>query len=466
MQKWHIHAAIGRGRPIIHQRRSTFVSRSRLHTTPIGAQEDSKEKFSKEPSSPQSNRSKRLQEAAASIENLYLGSTAHESARPSHSKPNARPPSRVSTHDDAANSASSRFGGVRLSKDVIEGTLRAGPSDGGKSTTGVVRRQPIPRAEVPTGREENQSALDARRFGARPEGAQGPLLIRRLQRGGPPSDTRGPSERSIFQSRDPQGKHDVQSGPRGQLNRFQQRAPRGETGFQQRPIQARGPTGNNGAGRSRASRNSDASESRRRQRGAQSGSGKARRGNREEEPLTNEEKQYLQDKELESQKSLEYTPMEFGREMLTETWPATASDDLGASEMLRERLLLARRYLDRDFISWGSRDQKADVMALAEKLKAVRKATPTDGGDKTSREATPVSGNGDQQVQALMEKLFRGAYGKIKPGRCEILTHVERHALRNDSYHPPDEEVLLETVKKLLPNRKLGKGGGKNKVEA
>ena len=374
-------------------------------------------------------------------------------------------------NDDTASSASSRFGGVPFSKDVMEGTLRTRPSEGEKSTTGVGRRQPIPRAEVPTNREENQSALDARRFGARPEGAQGPLLIRRVQRGGPPSDTRGPSERSIFQSRDPQGKHDVQGGSPGQLNGFQQRVPRGEIGFQQRPIQARGPIGDgrassfgrNGAGRSRVSRNSDASESRRRQRGGKSGPGKDRRRIRDEEPWTHEEQQYLQDKELESQKALEYAPKEFGRETLTETWPATASDELGTSEMLRERLLMARRYLDRDFISWGSREQKADVMALAEKLKAVREAKPTDGVQETSREPTLVS---DQKVQALMEKLFRGAYGKIKRGRCEILTHVERHALRNDSYYPLDEEVLLEKVKSLLPNRKLDKGGGKNKVEA
>ena len=315
--------------------------------------------------------------------------------------------------------------------------------------------------------------MDARRFGARPEGAQGPLLIRRVQRGGPPSDTRGPSERSIFQSRDSQGKHDVQGDPPGQLIRFQQHAPRGEIGFQQRPIQARGPIdggralnlGRNGAGRSRASRNSDASESRRRPRGAKSG-GKDRRRNRDEEPWTIEEQQYLQDKERESQKALEYTPMEFGRETLTETWPATASDELGTSEMLRERLLLARRYLDRDFISWGSREQKADVMALAEKLKAVREGKTTDGDQETPMEPALVSGNGDQQVQALMEKLFRGAYGKIKKGRCEVLTHVERHALRNDSYYPPDAKVLLEKVEYLLPNRKLDKGGGKNQVEA
>ena len=351
--------------------------------------------------------------------------------------------------------------------------MRARPSDGEKSTTGVGRRQPIARAEIATGREENQSALDARRFSARPEGAQGPHLIRRVQRGGPPSDTRGPSERSIFQSRDPQVKHNVQGGPPGQLNRFQQRAPRGEIGFQQRPIQPRGPIsdgrasnlGRNGAGRPRVSRNSDAYESRRRPRGAKSG-GKDRRRNRDGEPWTIEEQQYLKDKELESQKALEYTPMEFGRETLTETWPATASDELGTSEMLRERLVLARRYLDKDFISWVSREQKADVMALAEKLKTVREAKPTDGGEETSRESTLVSGNGDQQVQALMEKLHGGAYGKIKKGRCEILTHVERHALRNDSYYPPDEKVLLEKVKNLLPNRKLDKGSGNNKVEA
>ena len=356
----------------------------------------------------------------------------------------------------------------------MEGTLRARPLDGDKSTTGVGRRQPIPRAETPTDREENPSALDARRFGARPEGAQGPLLIRRVQRGGLPSDTRGPSERSIFQSKNLQGEHDVQGGPPGQLYRFQQRAPRGEFGFQQRPFQARGPIGDgrasnlgrNGAGRSRVSRNSDASESRRQQRGGKSGFSRDRRRNRDEEPWTIEEQQYLQDKELESQKSLEYAPMEFVRETLTGTWPATASDELSTSEMLRGRLLLARRYLDREFISWGSREQKADVMALAEKLKGVREAKPTDGDEATSRESTLVSGNGDQQVQALMEKLFRGAYGKIKKGRCEVLTHVERHALRNDSYYPPDEKVLLEKVKNLLPNRKLDKGSGKNKVEA
>ena len=346
--------------------------------------------------------------------------------------------------------------------------MRARPSDGENSTTGVGRRQPIPRAELPTDRNENQTALDARRFGARPEGAQGPLLIRRVLRDGPPSDARGPSERSIFQSRNLQGKHDVQGGPPGQLNRFQQRAPRGEIGFQQSPIQARGPIGDgrastlgrNGAGRSRVSRNSDASESRRRQRGGKSGSG--RRRNRDEEPWTHEEQQYLQDKELESQKAPGYAPMEFGRETLTGTWPATASDELGTIEMLRERLLLARRYLEKDFISWGSREQKADVMALAEKLKTVREAKPTDGDEETSK----VSGDGNQQLQALMEKFFRGAYGKIKKGRCEILTHVERHALRNDSYYPPDEKMLLEKVKNLLPPRRLDKGGGKNKVEA
>ena len=306
---------------------------------------------------------------------------------------------------------------------------------------GVGRRQPIPRAETPTHLEDNQSALDARRFGARPEGAQGPLLIRRVQRGGPSSDTRGPSERSIFQSKN-------------------------------LPIQTRGPIGDgrtstldrNGAGRSRVSRNSDASESRRRQRGGKSGFGTDRRRTRDEEPWTNEEQQYLQDKELGSQKSLEYAPKEFGRETLIGTWPATASDELGTSEMLRGRLVLARRYLDRDFISWGSGEQKADVMALAEKLKTVREAKPSAGDEETSRESTLVSGNGDQQVQALMEKLFGGAYGKIKKGRCEVLTHVERHALRNDSYYPQDEKVLLEKVKSLLPNRKLDKEDSKTKV--
>ena len=279
----------------------------------------------------------------------------------------------------------------------------------------------------------------------------------------------------MFQSRSLQERHDVQGGPPGQPNRFQQRPPRGEIGFQQRPIQARGQigdgraskTGHNGAGRSRASRNSDASESRRRKGGAKSGSGKDRRGTHNEEPLTTEEQQYLQEKEeQESQKALEYAPMEFGRETLAGTWPATASDELGTSEMLRERLLMARKYLDREFISWGSREQKADVMALVEKLKAVREAKFTDGDEEKSREATLASGNGDQQIHALMQKILGGKYGKFKEGKCEVLSLVQRYAHRNDSYYPPDETALLEKVRSLLTNRKPNRGGGGKEVDA
>ena len=320
----------------------------------------------------------------------------------------------------------------------MDGTLRAQRSDGEKSTMGVGRRQPIPRAEIPTNREENRSALDARRFGARPEGAQGPLLIKRVLKGGPPSDTRGPSERSIFQSKN--------------------RGPIGD-GRASKP-------GYKGAGGSRVSRNSDASESRLRQRGAKSGSGQGRRSDRKEEPWTHEEQQYLQDQESKSQKVLEYTPMEFGRETLAGTWPATASDELGTSEMFRERLLLARKYLARDFISWGSREQKADVMALVEKLKAVREPKPTDGDEEKLKESTLVSENGNQQVQALMEKFLGGNYEKFNHGRGEPLSHVERYAHRNDSYYPPDEKALMEKVRSLLPNRKPDKGGGKNEVDA
>lgn len=141
--------------------------------------------------------------------------------------------------------------------------------------------------------------------------------------------------------------------------------------------------------------------------------------------------------------------------------PATASDEWGMSEILGERLLLARKHLDREFIQWDSKEQKADVMAVVEKLKAFQKPNPTEG------DTTTASGKGDQQAQALMQKLFGGNYDKFKRlGEKDILGHVERYVHRNDSYYPDDEKSLLETVRRILPAEQASKAarGGKKEV--
>lgn len=143
--------------------------------------------------------------------------------------------------------------------------------------------------------------------------------------------------------------------------------------------------------------------------------------------------------------------------------PATASDEWGMSEMFGERLLLARKLLDREFIQWDSKEQKADVMAVAEKLKAYRKTNPTEG-DKAN--TTMASGKGDQQAQALMQKLFGGNYDKFKRlGEKDVLGHVERYVHRNDSYYPDDEKSLLETVRSILPAEQASKAARNGKKE-
>lgn len=128
--------------------------------------------------------------------------------------------------------------------------------------------------------------------------------------------------------------------------------------------------------------------------------------------------------------------------------------------MLGERLLLARKYLDREFIQWDSREQKADVMAVVEKLKAARKGGKTNVDEDESREASSTSSKGNQQAQVLMQKLFAGNYGNFKtPGQHDILGHVERHVHRNDSFYPDDEKSLLEKVRSILPIEKTSRAG-------
>lgn len=349
------------------------------------------------------------------------------------------------------------------------------------------------------GRDSNPAVVDARRLGAQP----GSSLMKKVWRDAPPSETRQPSERSIFQPRNLQGDNGGQKQPLGYMNDFQKRSPSGGNGFQQRPsqvglfrytdtqgveraglasrprftkdetgLQIRIPknegrpqrSGRSRGGLSQASRESDDSEPRRRSPRVEFGANRGEGRGRSQKTWTEEEKQYLKEKAERSQRSLEYEPMEHSRETLTGMGPATASDEWGMSEMLGERLLLARKHLDREFIQWDSKEQKADVMAVVEKLKASRRTKPTEGEKEN---ATTASGKGDQQAQGLMQKLVGGSYDKFKRlGEKDILGHVERYVHRNDSYYPDDEKSLLETVKSILPVEQASKAarGGKKEI--
>ena len=182
---------------------------------------------------------------------------------------------------------------------------------------------------------------------------------------------------------------------------------------------------------------------------------------------TAEERQYLEEKkERESESKVQlHEPENSSKEIFIRTAPATASDELGLSNMLGERLLLATKYLDREFIQWDSKEQKADVMAVVEKVKAVRR-----GGSVVKTESASVkAANGDQQAQSLMQRLIAGEYAAFRRlGENDILGQVERHVHRNDSFYPEDEKSLLEKVRSIMPAGRGLKVGGRarNEVKA
>ena len=307
------------------------------------------------------------------------------------------------------------------------------------------------------GQEVNQP-VDARGLGARPEGAQGPSLIKKVLWGSSVEKQVSP-EGSRFQSHHPRGGNGVQSHALTDMDSSRPNFPIRQNGPGQR--------GGGRVGRPRASRNNDDSEPKRRKRGGGQVSNRENRFGPKEEQWTKEEKQYLKEKvERQSQKPEHYEPVESSKEAFIGIGPATASDEWGMIEMLGERLLLARKYLDRKFIQWDSREQKADVMAMVEKLKAVR------GGAKPNGEmekASPTSANGDQQAQAVMQKLIAGEYAKFRRSKKpDVLGQVEMSVHRNDSFYPDDEKSLLEKVRSILPAEQALKGGrsATNKMRA
>ena len=383
-------------------------------------------------------------------------------------------PLRGSQRDQIDVLASRNVGGVPLSKEVIEGSQSIPSSDDGRFTMGRHGRQPPPRAGMLAGREAAQPVVNARSLGAKPDGAQGSSLIRIFQTVAPRGEIKDPSERSIFQPRNAQGSSGARTQPLEDMHEIQRhstRTPRAEnagqasqTGFSRGPISFQARTQRGGdrppqrrrGGGLRDSQKSDQSKRQRR------GGGGRDRGERSlPKPIkwTEDELQYLKEKAtLVSPQPLEYVPVEISRGTFTGMGPATASDEWSMSEMLGERLLLAKKYLDRQYVQWVSKEQKADVMAVVVKLKAIRRVKSMNGGEKEANEATSVSAGGDQQAQALMLKLLGGSYEKFKrPQQGDILGQVERYVHRNDSYYPKDEMSILKKVESILPTEQASR---------
>ena len=345
--------------------------------------------------------------------------------------------------------------GTPLSKDVIEGQRQSRAQI--ERENFVEPRQQ--RAESPARQEPNPPAVDARSYGTSFDGAQGSLFARMVERdvpllmqkyfkkpGDPNNSQRDSKVREVFR-RTPSKTKNRSAEQSARYTGAQGARPAGQARQSNFPgYQSRSRAGGS---RSARSRNDDG----------------PRRGNNrrrdQKEPLTEEEKQYLKERtEQNSPKEIKFEPGKLSRETFSGMGSATASDEFGMSELFGEKLLLVRKYLDHEFIQWDSKEQKADVMAAAETLRAVRAGGKPDVEGDQTKTASPTSGNGDEKAQALMQKLIAGEYAKFKKlGVNDVLGHVERIVHRNETFYPDDEESLLEKVKSIMPASRASNKG-------
>ena len=420
------------------------------------------------------NRAKRLQESTKEVENLYLRHAAKDNSTTGLRNPGYR---RVSL-GGSANDQPARFdpksiGVGPFSRDGSRFETRPRPrengsfdaggfagrprnqEDGGRfstgrpprfreNTTGLPERQRFPPRSVEATAEDDrrpERPFTARDGPLRPRfsrDSDSPSGIPRTQHGfSPRNDTR--SEQPPRTAKDPR------QFPARSINR-------------ERPQPGR-------PGRPRASRDEEGGEPRRRKRDTKSDTRIGPRGRRTENVWSEEEQDYFKQKEeKEWDRPTDYDPVEVNPETFSGVRPASVASQRGMSEILGERLMLAKRYIQREYIEWQSKEQKADVLILVERLKKeVRESEESKGVDEPSQKPQPEergnenpihpSDETEQKTQALMQKLFGGNYEftGFREGK-DVLGNVARQVERNKSYYPLDQRSLIEKVTSLMPS--------------
>ncbi len=440
------------------------------------------------------NRAKRLQDTSAEIEKLYQRSATHGNPTNRHDNAASASEFKQRAPNDRPAAIDARNLGAPLSREVLEGGAQPVLSR-------LDSRRNLRDEERQSVREATGGTIDARSLGARPVGPVHPgrfsmrndatgdgrslgavpnegkrigrftmgrtapenaghsdavaqrapefggFTISRVYTndttngGAKRPETMGLQERQRFPPREP-GRELVQGGeqptrrPRTQ-NGIRERAPR--VGADRPPQQARG-----GDGANRRTPRAKGSQGRR---GGGTGRGRSDRG----PPVdiwSAEEKEYFEEKrEKEAAKLKEFDP-KLSQAGFNNVRPAVVSGPQGMGALLGDRLLLARRFLNNEFMIWDSKEQKADVITLAEQLKAERRRKSTQEG----AEKSPTLSEAQAQTDALMQKLWGGKYELVRPTQeKDIIGHVARQTDRNESYYPEDEKTLLEKIKTLLP---------------
>lgn len=172
--------------------------------------------------------------------------------------------------------------------------------------------------------------------------------------------------------------------------------------------------------------------------------GRSERGGNGKMAYSAAEQEWVNERAQEKEtKPLVYQPSGESKEGLDGLGPGWVSGEWGMRQMLDERVGLAARVLDGEFIQWDSKEQKADVFALVEQLKGI--------DDDETKEGSGSSHEPDVKTQALMQKLFGGSYALARPQKAnDVLGHVARQTVLNESYFPDDGKSLLDKVQSLV----------------
>ena len=203
-----------------------------------------------------------------------------------------------------------------------------------------------------------------------------------------------------------------------------------------------------GPRRPRASRgNGDGAPSRRKRGRRDEGGGGPMGRRRDISVWSEEEKDYFKQKrESEEVKTVDAQTRQITRQTFQSDRPAVVSGQSGISNFLGETLMLAKKYLEGSFIIWPSKEQKADVMTLIDKLKRM------DGGTVSEQSSEASSIKPEQSTESLLQKLVGGSYNFAGPEQSkDAFSHANRQTDKNQSYSVLDQKPLLEQVRRLVP---------------
>ncbi|KAL2041513.1 hypothetical protein N7G274_005895 [Stereocaulon virgatum] len=313
-------------------------------------------------------------------------------------------------------------------------------------TVGLPERQRLPRR--PIGDREQSMGLEGER--------RSPLRVPRSgqEQDTEPRDRQSRGEDSGFEDRRPRGGYGLRT--RNDNNGIQEHAPQRGTDFQARPTRGgfRGAPRRGGSAYPRPARDDGGGEpSKRRRGGGERRRGRNFSGDSSDVGYVNiwneEEAAYMKQKnEEKAVRSAAFNPQDVPEQGLAEYIPAIMSGEKGISQILEERLALAKKHLEGKFIQWDSKEQQADVMTLVEALKAEMAGKHGEGKEQKEKEISKTK----QEADALLEKLWMGKYELARPKTAEdVLGHVARQTDRNETYFAKDEKSLLETLQSILP---------------